>query len=80
WTLTARRLGSEDVLTIATGSQGVDGGVLARWDSSDIVGGVYELSLELMDAYLGSISETIMIALPEQPSVSGLESETAESE
>lgn len=80
WTLTARRLGSEDMITIATGSQSVDGGVLARWDSSEIVGGVYELSLELMDAYLGSISETIMIALPEQPSVSGLESEPAESD
>ena len=80
WTLTARRLGSEDVATIATGSHSVDGGVLARWDSSEIVGGVYELSLELMDAYLGSISETIMIALPEQPSVSGLESETVESD
>ena len=80
WTLTARRLGSEDVATIATGSRSVDGGVLARWDSSEIAGGVYELSLELMDAYLGQISETIMIALPEQPSVSGLESEPAESD
>jgi len=74
WTLTARRLGSEDVITIATGSRSVTGGVLGRWDSGETNGGVYELSLEVMDAYLGSISETIMIALPEQPNVSSLES------
>ena len=43
WSLTARRLGSEDIITIATGSRSVDGGVLARWDSSEISGGVYEL-------------------------------------
>lgn len=80
WTLSARRLGSEDVITIATGTHSVDGGVLARWDSSEVVGGVYELRLLLVDGYLGSISDEIMIALPEQPSVSGVEPEADDAE
>ena len=79
WTLSARRLGSEDVITIATGSQGVDGGVLARWDNSEVPGGVYELRLEVVDGYLGSIEEEIKVAVPERTSVSGLESEADES-
>jgi membrane peptidoglycan carboxypeptidase len=80
WTLSARRVGSEEVIMIATDGLGVDGGVLSRWDSSEIPGGVYQLRLEVVDGYLGSITDEIVIAVPEQPSVSGVETETADGE
>ena len=78
WTLTARRLGSEEVIEIETAARSVFGGVLARWDNTEIVGGVYVLQLVVTDGYLGSLSEEIRIALPDLPSVSGLETESVE--
>ena len=80
WTLSARRLGGEEVIIVAEGGRGVDGGVLARWDSSEISGGVYHLRLEVVDGYLGSISHQIVIAVPEDASVAETESEAEEAE
>lgn len=79
WTLSARRLGTDEVITIATDDRGVDAGVLARWDSAEISGGVYQLRLEVVDAYLGSISDEVMIAVPDDVTVSGLDVAEAES-
>jgi membrane peptidoglycan carboxypeptidase len=73
WTLSASRLGADEVITIATDSSGVDGGLLARWDSSEVPGGVYHLRLEVVDAYLGAIADQVTIAIPDDTSVSGLE-------
>ena len=79
WTLSARRLGDEAVITIATGERPVERGVLAHWDSREVQGGVYRLTLEVVDAYLGSMTDQIVIAVPEDASVSGLEADEAES-
>ena len=79
WTLSARQLGTEEVTIIATGERPIERGVLAHWDSSKIPGGVYRLRLEVVDAYLGSIVDEIVVAVPEDASVSGLESDDAES-
>ena len=80
WTLTAQRLGSDDLLTLATGERPVSRGVLAQWDSSQAPAGVYRLTLALVDAYLGSMVDEIVIALPEDASVSGVEIEPDGSE
>ncbi len=79
WTLSTRRLGDEDVIIIATGASVVDGGVLARWDSSELAAGVYQLQLEVVDGYLGAIKHQIVFAVPEDASVSGLETEQGQS-
>ena len=79
WTLSARQLGTEEVTIIATGERPIERGVLAHWDSSKIPGGVYRLRLEVVDAYLGSIVDEIVVAVPEDASVSGLESDDEES-
>ena len=79
WTLSARQLGTEEVTIIAMGERPIERGVLAHWDSSKIPGGVYHLRLEVVDAYLGSIVDEIVVAVPEDASVSGLESDDAES-
>ena len=73
WTLTARRLGDEQEARIGGGDSAVGGGVLARWDSSETPGGVYQLRLEVVDGYLGAIAHQIEIALPEAESVSDLQ-------
>ena len=73
WSLRAQRLGDDDEIEIAIGAAAVPGGVLARWDSSEVPGGVYRLRLEVMDGYYGAITHEIVVALPDGPSVSGLE-------
>ncbi len=78
WSLIARRLGGEVDITIAQGDAAVAGGILARWDSTDLPGGVYQLSLEVQDAYLGPIAHEIKIALPNDYSVSELETAASE--
>lgn len=75
WSLVATRLGSDDGVTLASGSSAVEGGVLGRWQSDEIAGGVYHLRLEVNDAYLGTISHEIVVALPEDSSVAELEEE-----
>ncbi len=75
WTLTMRRFGDEEALTIAEGSVGVDGGVLARWDSSEVSDGLYRLSLEVVDGYLGAISHEVVVILPGGASVAETETE-----
>ena len=79
WTLSARRLGDDDVITIATGERPIERGVLAHWDSTEIPGGVYRLTLEVFDDYLGSIADQIVIALPDDASVSGVDADESES-
>ena len=78
WTLSARQLGKEETITIATGARPIERGVLAHWDSSEIPGGVYRLTLEVVDAYLGSMIDQIVIAVPDDASVSELEADEAE--
>ena len=46
--------------------------MLGRWNSTEAPGGVYHLKLELIDAYLGTIQQEIVIALPDDPTVTGL--------
>lgn len=75
WSLVATRLGSDEVVTLASGHSKVQGGVLGRWQSEEISGGVYSLRLEVNDAYLGTISHEIVVALPDDSSVAELEEE-----
>ncbi|MCY3734451.1 MAG: transglycosylase domain-containing protein [Chloroflexi bacterium] len=73
WSLVASRLGSDEEVTLASGSSAVQGGVLGRWQSEEISAGVYTLRLEVNDAYLGTISHEIVVALPADSSVAELE-------
>ena len=80
WTLSARRLGDDSGITIAAGDAAISGGVLARWDSSQVPSGVYRLRLEVIDAYLGAIAHEILIAVPEDSRVSEFERDQGESD
>ncbi|MDE2891428.1 MAG: transglycosylase domain-containing protein [Chloroflexota bacterium] len=73
WSLVATRLGSDEPVTLASGDSKVQGGVLGRWQSDEISSGVYSLRLEVNDAYLGTISHEIVVALPDESSVAELE-------
>lgn len=75
WSLIATRLGSDEEIPLASGSNAVEGGVLGRWQSDEVPGGVYYLRLEVDDGYLGTISHQIVVALPEDPSVADVEEE-----
>ncbi len=77
WTLTAERHDSDEPIIIATSDEGVDGGVLARWDSSEVSGGAYKLRLEVLDSYLGPIVEEIEIVVPQAESVSEVEARSS---
>ncbi len=72
WSLSARLLGDDESIVIAAGDERVAGGALGRWDSRDVPSGVYQLSLEVVDAYLGSITHEIVIAVPDDERVRGL--------
>ena len=75
WSLIATRLGSDEEVILAMGDSAVEGGVLGRWNSNEVPGGVYHLRLEVDDSYLGTISHQIVVALPDDPSVAELEEE-----
>ncbi len=75
WSLIATRLGSDEEVVLAMGDSAVEDGVLGRWNSSEVPGGVYHLRLEVDDSYLGTISHQIVVALPDDPSVAELEEE-----
>ncbi len=69
WTLSARQLGAEEGVVIAQGDSPVASGLLGRWDSSDVPGGVYALSLSVRDGYLGTVTHEIVVAVPGDSSV-----------
>ena len=73
WRLSAARLGDSSQIPLAEGRRAVSGGLLARWDTSDAPGGVYRLSLTVLDAYLGEVVHEILIAVPAEPTASELE-------
>ncbi|MXX31176.1 MAG: penicillin-binding protein [Chloroflexi bacterium] len=75
WTLLARIQDGDDTYTIAEGDAAVPGGVLGRWDNSDLPGGTYELTLEVRDGYLGVITDHTIITLPDDSSVLEVESD-----
>ena len=75
WALSARIRDGNETITIAEGDVAVPGGVLGRWDSSDLPGGIYELTLEVHDGYLGVIADRTVITLPDAPSVLEVESD-----
>jgi len=75
WTLVARIHESDETITIAESDAAVPGGVLGRWDSSDLPGGIYELTLEVHDGYLGVIADHTLVTLPDAPSVLEVESD-----
>ncbi len=75
WTLTARALDGEESLLLAEGEAAVSSGVLARWDSSELPSGVYHLRLEVRDSYLGTVTDQIQVAIPDDASVLDIESE-----
>lgn len=69
WTLSARQLGADESVLIAQGDSPVASGLLGRWDSSDVPGGVYALSLSVRDGYLGTLTHEIVVAVPGDSSV-----------
>ena len=75
WTLFARMNDGEDVIAIAAGDAAVPGGVLGRWDSTDLPAGTYQLTLEVHDSYLGTIADQSVIIVPEDSSVLEVEPE-----
>ena len=65
WTLTAQRIASDDPpIVLAEREEIIESGVLARWDTSTLPAGVYTLRLTVEDAFLGSLTHQIQIALP----------------
>ncbi|MCY3567389.1 MAG: penicillin-binding transpeptidase domain-containing protein, partial [Chloroflexi bacterium] len=75
WTLVVRFRDGDETITIAEGDAAVSGGVLGRWDSSDLPGGIYELTLEVRDGYLGVVADQTVITLPDDPSVLEVEAD-----
>ena len=75
WTLFARMNDGEDVIAIAAGDAAVPGGVLGRWDSTDLPSGTYQLTLEVHDSYLGTIADQSVIIVPDDSSVLEVEAE-----
>ena len=73
WTLMALLLDGEETFLIAEGDDAVASGVLGRWDSSELPGGVYQLRLEVRDSYLGTVIDQIQVAIPDDASVLGVE-------
>lgn len=65
WTLSARRIGDDPAMTLASADQAPASGVLARWDTSDVPAGIYRIRLVVNDRYLGEIVQEIEVALPQ---------------
>ncbi len=78
WRLTASHPDAAEPIVLAESDDPASGGVLARWDTSNVSGGVYALRLELVDAWLGLVEHEIFVRLPDtQPDLELAEDEAA---
>ena len=65
WRLTAHHPDASEPILLAESDEAARGGVLARWNTSEVRGGVYVLRLELVDGWLGLVEHEIFVRLPE---------------